>query len=82
MRILDVIDVVKEADPRRSALDELMEEEDKMKERSNRKDYWLCPVIIVKVMSKSLVVIIVKVMSKSLVETGYYKQKGVVKLRG
>ena len=33
---------VKAAEARRSALDELMEEE-KAKERSNRKDYWLCP---------------------------------------
>ncbi|XP_073009470.1 KIN17-like protein [Typha latifolia] len=50
-----------------SALDELMKEEEKIKERSNRKDYWLCEGIIV------------KVMSKSLAEKGYYKQKGVVK---
>lgn len=58
---------VKAAEPRRSALDELMKEEEKAKERSNRKDYWLCPGIVV------------KVMSKSLAEKGYYKQKGVVK---
>ncbi|TVU33460.1 hypothetical protein EJB05_25280, partial [Eragrostis curvula] len=58
---------VKASDARKSALDELMKEEEKAKERSNRKDYWLCPGIVV------------KVMSKSLVEKGYYKQKGVVK---
>jgi len=58
---------VKAAEPRRSALDELMKEEEKAKEKSNRKDYWLCPGIVV------------KVMSKSLAQKGYYKQKGVVK---
>ncbi|PAN03988.1 hypothetical protein GQ55_1G033200 [Panicum hallii var. hallii] len=58
---------VKATEARRSALDELMKEEEKAKERSNRKDYWLCPGIVV------------KVMSKSLAEKGYYKQKGVVK---
>ncbi|CAN0904044.1 KIN17-like protein [Linum grandiflorum] len=51
----------------KSALDELMREEEKVKERKNRKDYWLFEGIIV------------KVMSKSLAEKGYYKQKGVVK---
>lgn len=50
----------------KSALDELMMEQEKAKERSNRKDYWLCEGIIV------------KVMSKALVEKGYYKQKGIV----
>lgn len=50
-----------------SALDALMREEEKAKERSNRKDYWLCEGIVV------------KVMSKTLAEKGYYKQKGVVK---
>lgn len=49
-----------------SALDELIREEEKAKERSNRKDYWLCEGIIV------------KVMSKDLAEKGYYKQKGVI----
>ncbi|WCJ19603.1 KIN17-like protein [Euphorbia peplus] len=51
----------------KSALEELMKEEEKAKERSNRKDYWLCEGIIV------------KVMSKALAEKGYYKQKGVVR---
>lgn len=51
----------------KSALDELMREEEKTKERVNRKDYWLCEGIIV------------KVMSKALAEKGYYKQKGVVR---
>ncbi|KAH7656926.1 DNA/RNA-binding protein KIN17 protein [Dioscorea alata] len=50
-----------------SALEELIREEEKAKERSNRKDYWLCEGIIV------------KVMSKTLASKGYYKQKGVVK---
>jgi len=58
---------VKAAEVRRSALDELMKEEEKAKEKSNRKDYWLCPGIVV------------KVMSKLLAQKGYYKQKGVVK---
>ncbi|KAL7120877.1 hypothetical protein ACP275_02G149200 [Erythranthe tilingii] len=50
-----------------SVLDEMMREEERLKERSNRKDYWLFEGIIVKVMSKGL-------MGK-----GYYKQKGVVR---
>ncbi|CAM9004023.1 unnamed protein product [Rhodiola kirilowii] len=50
-----------------SALDELMKEQEKAKERDNRKDYWLHEGIVV------------KVMSKALAEKGYYKQKGVVK---
>ena len=58
---------VKAAEARKSALDELTKEEEEAKERSNRKDYWLCPGIVV------------KVMSKSLAQKGYYKQKGVVK---
>lgn len=48
-------------------LDEIMREEEEQKERSNRKDYWLC------------VGIVVKVMSKALAEKGYYKQKGIVR---
>lgn len=51
----------------RSALDDLMKEQEKAKERINRKDYWLCEGIIV------------KVMSKKLAEKGYYKQKGIVR---
>lgn len=50
----------------KSALEELMREEERKKEKINRKDYWLCEGIIV------------KVMSKALAEKGYYKQKGVV----
>ncbi|XP_062007526.1 KIN17-like protein isoform X1 [Rosa rugosa] len=49
------------------ALEELMREEERKKERVNRKDYWVCEGIIV------------KVMSKALAEKGYYKQKGLVK---
>ncbi|XP_052203892.1 KIN17-like protein [Diospyros lotus] len=51
----------------RTALDDLMKEQEKAKERINRKDYWLCEGIIV------------KVMSKALAEKGYYKQKGIVR---
>lgn len=50
-----------------SVLDEMMKEEEKAKERSNRKDYWLFEGIIV------------KVMSKALADKGYYKQKGIVR---
>jgi DNA/RNA-binding protein KIN17 len=57
----------KATDARRSAIEDLMKEEEKAKERSNRKDYWLCPGIVV------------KVMSKTLADKGYYKQKGLVK---
>ncbi|KAL5995045.1 DNA/RNA-binding protein kin17 [Asimina triloba] len=49
-----------------SALDILMKEQEMAKERINRKDYWLCDGIIV------------KVMSKGLADKGYYKQKGLV----
>lgn len=49
------------------ALEELMREEERKKERVNRKNYWVCEGIIV------------KVMSKALADKGYYKQKGVVK---
>ncbi|XP_031490273.1 KIN17-like protein [Nymphaea colorata] len=49
-----------------SALDELMKEQESVKERSNRKDYWLSEGIVV------------KIMSKALAEKGYYKQKGIV----
>ncbi|PWA53378.1 DNA/RNA-binding protein Kin17, conserved region [Artemisia annua] len=44
-----------------------VKEEEKAKERNNRKDYWLCEGIVV------------KVMSKDLADKGYYKQKGVVR---
>ncbi|KAL6980525.1 DNA/RNA-binding protein kin17 [Sarracenia purpurea var. burkii] len=49
------------------ALDDLMKEQERAKERINRKDYWLCEGIIV------------KVMSKALAKNGYYKQKGIVR---
>ncbi|KAJ7287907.1 hypothetical protein O6H91_23G035800 [Diphasiastrum complanatum] len=49
-----------------SALAQLMKEQEASKERMNRKDYWLCEGLIV------------KVMSQALMEKGYYKQKGVV----
>uniref|UniRef100_A0A8I7B942 DNA/RNA-binding protein Kin17 WH-like domain-containing protein n=2 Tax=Hordeum vulgare subsp. vulgare TaxID=112509 RepID=A0A8I7B942_HORVV len=62
-------DVGKARDTRRPAIDDLMEEEEKAKDRSNRKGHWLCPGIVV------------KVMSRSLAQKGhhYYKQKGLVK---
>lgn len=50
-----------------AALDELMKEDEKAKERMNRKDFWLAEELVV------------KVMSKSLADKGFYKQKGVVK---
>ncbi|XP_075086473.1 KIN17-like protein [Nicotiana tabacum] len=50
-----------------SVLDELMREQEQAKEQYNRKDYWLCDGIIV------------KVLSKALADKGYYKQKGVVR---
>jgi len=49
-----------------TVLADMMREEEKAKEKVNRKDYWLC---------KDLVV---KVMSQSLADKGYYKEKGVV----
>uniref|UniRef100_A0A0D6R3K2 DNA/RNA-binding protein Kin17 WH-like domain-containing protein n=1 Tax=Araucaria cunninghamii TaxID=56994 RepID=A0A0D6R3K2_ARACU len=49
-----------------ATLGKLMEEEERKKEKMNRKDYWLCEGIVV------------KVMSKGLAEKGYYKEKGVV----
>ncbi|KAL3853676.1 hypothetical protein ACJMK2_017199 [Sinanodonta woodiana] len=51
---------------RKSALDEIMEFEEKKKEKINRKDYWLHPGIVVKVVTKKL-------------GDKYYKQKAVVK---
>ncbi|KAK3610513.1 hypothetical protein CHS0354_008941 [Potamilus streckersoni] len=50
---------------RKSALDEIMEFEEKKKEKLNRKDYWLHPGIVVKVITKKL-------------GDKYYKQKAVV----
>ncbi|XP_076916225.1 KIN17-like protein [Bidens hawaiensis] len=58
-----------------SALEELIKEEEKAKERINRKDYWLCEGIIVKVMSKDFT----PCLRKDLAEKGYYRQKGVVR---
>ncbi|KAL9226587.1 hypothetical protein vseg_002381 [Gypsophila vaccaria] len=51
----------------KTALEELILEEEKAKEKANRKDYWVCEGIVV------------KVMSKGLKEGGYYKMKGVVR---
>ncbi|MCL7038466.1 hypothetical protein MKW94_025570 [Papaver nudicaule] len=49
-----------------SVLDDLMKDQENAKERNNRKDYWLCEGIIV------------KVMSKDLAQKDYYKQKAKV----
>jgi DNA/RNA-binding protein KIN17 len=51
---------------KRSALDEIMESEEKSKEKKNRKDYWLSEGIVVKIVTKSL-------------GEKYYKEKAVVK---
>lgn len=59
--------VAKLGDKGGGVLDELMREQEEAKERHNRKDYWLCEGIVV------------KVMSKALANKGYYKQKGVVR---
>ncbi|CAG5117939.1 unnamed protein product, partial [Candidula unifasciata] len=50
----------------KTALDEIMEAEEMKKEKLNRKDYWLCPGIVVKVVHKKL-------------GDKYYKKKAVVK---
>jgi len=50
----------------KSALEEIMEVEEKKKEKHNRKDYWLTPGIVVKVIHKRL-------------GEKYYKKKAVVK---
>lgn len=51
---------------KKSALDEIMEQEEKHKEKKNRKDYWLAEGIVVKIITKSL-------------GNEYYKEKAVVK---
>ncbi|CAJ0941475.1 unnamed protein product, partial [Mesorhabditis belari] len=51
---------------KKSALDEIREQEERRKEKKNRKDYWLCPGIVVKVVTKKL-------------GEDYYKAKGVVR---
>ncbi|XP_013789460.1 DNA/RNA-binding protein KIN17-like [Limulus polyphemus] len=50
---------------KKCVLDEIMEEQEKAKERLNRKDYWLTPGLVVKIISKQL-------------GDKYYKKKGVV----
>jgi len=47
-----------------NVLAQIMRESEQGKEKVNRKDYWLCEGLVVKVMSRNL--------------TDYYKQKGVV----
>lgn len=78
MPVVDNVQVTEEREKKRakrgdesavgkSALEELIKEDEKVKECRNRKDYWLCEGIIV------------KVLSKKLADKGYYKKKGVVK---
>ncbi|CAK1554512.1 unnamed protein product [Leptosia nina] len=53
------------SDSKSNALDEIMEMQEKQKERANRKDYWLTEGIIVKIVTKSL-------------GDKFYKRKGVI----
>ncbi|KAK9885885.1 hypothetical protein WA026_013760 [Henosepilachna vigintioctopunctata] len=50
---------------KKTALDDIMEMEEKNKEKKNRKDYWICEGIIVKIITNTL-------------GPQYYKQKGVI----
>lgn len=59
-------DSTKEDKKRKMALEEIMEMEASMKEKKNRKDYWLAPDIVVKIVTKKY-------------GEKYYKQKAVVK---
>lgn len=56
----------KPGEKRKSALDEIMEFEEKKKEKTNRKDYWLTEGIVVKIVTKKL-------------GEKFYKKKAVVK---
>ncbi|XP_048743844.2 DNA/RNA-binding protein KIN17-like [Ostrea edulis] len=56
----------KPGEKRKSALDEIMEFEEKKKEKTNRKDYWLTEGIVVKIITKKL-------------GEKYHKKKAVVK---
>eukprot|EP01103_Thecamoeba_quadrilineata_P015295 TRINITY_DN478_c0_g1_i1.p1 TRINITY_DN478_c0_g1~~TRINITY_DN478_c0_g1_i1.p1 ORF type:complete len:402 (-),score=79.53 TRINITY_DN478_c0_g1_i1:31-1236(-) len=53
--------------PKKTALDAIMEAEEQKKEKFNRKDYWLHPGIIV------------KILNSKLGDGKYYKKKGVVR---
>ena len=57
---------VKQGRPKGGVIEELILEQERAKEKTNRKDYWLAEGIVV------------KVMSKALKDKGLYKQKGVV----
>ncbi|CAH2014700.1 unnamed protein product [Acanthoscelides obtectus] len=57
---------IKTEKSKKTALDEIREQEELKKEKMNRKDYWLTDGIVVKVMNKSL-------------GEDYYKQKGVIR---
>ncbi|XP_067140977.1 DNA/RNA-binding protein KIN17 [Centruroides vittatus] len=54
-----------EAKKRKNVLDEIIEEQEKRKEKINRKDHWLAPGIVVKVITKKM-------------SDKYYKKKGVI----
>lgn len=56
----------KTEEKKKSALDEIREQEEIYKEKKNRKDYWLTEGIIVKVVTKTL-------------GADFYKQKGVIR---
>ncbi|KAK5982780.1 DNA/RNA-binding protein KIN17 [Trichostrongylus colubriformis] len=56
----------REEKPKKSALDEIREQQERFKEKKNRKDHWLHEGIIVKIITKAL-------------GNDYYKAKGVVK---
>ncbi|RCN46471.1 hypothetical protein ANCCAN_07464 [Ancylostoma caninum] len=56
----------REEKPKKSALDEIREQQERFKEKINRKDYWLHEGIVVKIITKKL-------------GDDYYKAKGVVK---
>ncbi|CAG9763281.1 unnamed protein product [Ceutorhynchus assimilis] len=58
--------IVIEPNKKKTTLDEIREEEERRKEQKNRKDYWLMPGVVVKVMTKSL-------------GEEFYKQKGVIR---
>ncbi|CAF2984623.1 unnamed protein product [Rotaria socialis] len=53
------------AKPKKSALEEVREEEEKMKEKKNRKDYWLHENIVVKIITMKM-------------GEKYYKKKGII----
>lgn len=57
--------ITEESKSKQSALDEIIKMQEKAKEKANRKDYWICEDIVVKITTKSL-------------GDKYYKKKAVV----